>query len=229
MEIEYIAGRKERQQRRREKGPFLKRLAKGVKEVVKNPVKGFLKLNPLLIMGRNSLLTLIKLNFAGLATKMNRIPVGKLTKKWGKLGGNSDNLLKAIKQGRNKALKKSEKKKKGVSGFEFIGCNEFAYLRGGGIGADPITLSAVISSASAILLALKPLFKAKDPAGNIPDFLPGADSVDTIISKGEAEDPEVFSAGVKAAGGAGESEDFSKYLLPIGLVGVGLFLMNKKG
>ena len=226
MEIEYIAGRKERQQRRREKGPFLKRLAKGVKEVVKNPIKGFKKLHPLLVMGRNSLLTLIKLNFAGLATKMDRIPVAKLTKKWGKLGGNSDNLLKAIKQGRNKALKKSEKKKKGVSGFEFIGCNEVAYLRG--IGVAPV-LPPLIASAMAILKALMPLFKAKDPAGNIPDFLPGADSVDTIISQGEAEDPEVFGAGVKAAGGAGESEDFSKYLLPIGLVGVGLFLMNKKG
>jgi len=194
MEIETIAGRKSRRKRRRERrarrkarrarrGGFFKRLGKGIAKVAKKGWKGFKKLNPVLVFGRNAFLTLVKLNFNGLATKLDRAMKdkkanGKLRKLWGKrLAGKISVLERAIRQGRRKAIRK------GINGLEYVP---------GPLPMGEPTLAATLAAAGPILAAIAVILKELKAKGVDLDKLPGAEKIGELADKAKQAMPDLF-------------------------------------
>ncbi len=104
---------------------------------------------------RNAYLLLVKLNVRGTAHKLNLLlnkPGGpdKLKKVWvKKLGGEFDNLVKNIDQGKKKKpLLGESKKTKGLKG-----------MYGMGEVATGVTLATILASASGAIAAIAPLLK----------------------------------------------------------------------
>lgn len=102
-----MTGRKERRRRRKErrakrraegKGIFRK-IGKALKKGVQFVFHGAAKLNPVLVGARAAVLSLVKRNAGGLATRFQKIGVERARKKWEHLGGSFKHLQSAVRKG----------------------------------------------------------------------------------------------------------------------------------
>lgn len=95
------ARRKRRRKRRRK---FFKKIGRGIQKVVKTGFKGLAKFNPVLAAARLAMLTLVKSNARGIATKMHKANQKTVEKVWRTAGGKWNTLRKAIRKGRSKGI-----------------------------------------------------------------------------------------------------------------------------
>lgn len=144
----YIGGRKRRQARkqRRQARKARRRARKTGINCRGARVKAFA-----LAVPRNAYLSLVRLNFKKLAVKLAKATSTqegrqKVHATWCKLGGNGAKLQSAI----DKAFAKY-KRKRGQVGF--MDTDELATI------GEPISLTAIIASATPIIVALAPLLK----------------------------------------------------------------------
>lgn len=133
-------------------------------------VRGAKKLG--LSIPRGSFLTLVRLNYRGLASRMNRAKLNEpniynsAISKFVKLGGNKENFTKAIEVGKNKRPLACGKKCKAKKGLNFGGNNDFSqdeldffeqnpdYSYSYGDPATVTVTASIIASASAILVPI---------------------------------------------------------------------------
>ena len=99
---------------------------------------------------RGAFLGLIKLNFGGMASKLKIGLAGKqksaIEKKWKQLGGSANALKKAVDKGKNKKPLLAGKKGKAAA-KKAKGINE------------PVTATALLATAGAVMAAIAPLLK----------------------------------------------------------------------
>lgn len=136
---------------------IVNKAGKGIKTVALAPARG-----PFLV--------LVNVNFRGIARKLDVLRSTKQNKYnefWTKLGGDIDALNKAVDKGKGKKPFLGEKK--GVKGFDLIdntGIGDI-YEDLDGIGVDPVSITAAITAAAAIIGAANKLFK-KEGIGPAP-------------------------------------------------------------
>ena len=154
---------------------------------------GAANLAPPLILARQSFLLLIKANIWGLATLISKkaflVDAATTAKQkapnfwwdaqarwriaWWNLGGDWDEFVSAVNTGKSKkplAIKlapasvKAKLKAQGIGSYTALGSYEQ------GIGAEPVSDTAIITSAAAIVAALKPIIDAL--FNNVKEDLP---------------------------------------------------------
>lgn len=163
---------------------------------------------------RGAFLGLVKLNARGLATKLNALvktPAGtaNLQKKWKQLGGSYAAIQKAIKVGAPK---------KPLLGMKVNGI------------AEPVTLTALLATAGAIIAVIAPLLKniklGKDDEG-----------MDSLLAESRANGGDlttlppadnVSDEQHEKSGGSDTIFGIDKNLLIFGAVGAGVLVLSKK-
>lgn len=158
-----------------------------------------------LAVPRTAFLELVRLNVRGLASKLARAIAkdsAKVESKWKKLGGNFSKFQAAVNAGKTKKPLFGEHKP--VNGI-----------------GDPVTLSAGLASAAAIIAALSPLLKSlggKDGEGD-----PG---VDALVTESGADTHDADVEALDPEGGSGFSAN--PMLLIGGAAVLALILFSKK-
>lgn len=163
---------------------------------------------------RNAFLALVKLNFRGLATRLNHLDTkvqggkGKLDAKWKQLGGSPKALRKAIAIGRTKKPLLGAKAVKGI--------------------AEPVSLAVILTSAAGVAVAIAPLLKnigaGKETSNaDLLADITAAGGDFTLPAKDSLTDEQVEKSG-------GEKNLFGidNKLLIFGAVGLGLVLLGNK-
>jgi hypothetical protein len=206
------ARRQERRQDRRERREDRRAEGKGFFQVAKKVT---------LAPGRGAFLLVLKANFRGLATRLNKIPGDKLAGFWGKLGGDKKKLFAAIKDGKDKK--------------PFLGMGAPDE-----IGVDPVTVAAG-TSAPIIIAAVKFLKDLGIDPGDVLEAVKAIAPNAEPLGQFEAADPETDEAamltkqtptGTSTPGKDGESGTgfkISPVLIVGGLAAVYLLTMKKKG
>lgn len=154
-----------------------------------------MKFNPGSVVIRNSFLGLVKLNFAGIAGKMYQAGIGlknspvraKFVKFWKAVGGNPDSLLKAVKVGVKKPIRKGKLQggKFNYDGFDAFEADTFA----------PAGVGAAIVAATPLLIKALDILKQ---AGVKTDDLESA-----VKNEGDAAAEEMVKQGIKDGGQLG--------------------------
>lgn len=129
---------------------ILKKLRKSIKKIsIKKVFRGLKTVG--LQLPRHSFLSLVALNFRGLAKRLSALPESELRQVWvDKFGGKLSVLQSAINTGKKKKpLFGASKKVKAIKGIGYV-VDEF----GNGIGAAPVAAAAIIAAASPILVAI---------------------------------------------------------------------------
>lgn len=94
------AARKARRAKRRAEGKgIFRKIGKALKKGVQFVFHGAAKLNPVLAGARAAVLSLVKRNAGGLATRFHQMGVEKARKKWEHMGGSFRHLQKAVTKG----------------------------------------------------------------------------------------------------------------------------------
>jgi hypothetical protein len=146
--IEEISGDSSKKERRKEK---IKKIARISKKVA------FATL-------RNSFLTLLRLNFLGLASNLadNEIALKRLIKIWQKLGGNDKILMRIVESGKDRNPLISEKilifLKNAIRKFK---SGELRNSKLSGIYGEPMTLAALITSSIPLIIKVIDLLAVK--------------------------------------------------------------------
>jgi len=204
-------GREERRARRQEKREDRKER----REERRAEGKGFFQVGKKIALApaRGAFLLVVKTNFRGFATRLNKIPGDKLAGFWGKLGGDKNKLFAVIKDGKDK------KPLLGMGAPDEI-------------GVDPVTAAAA-TSAPIIIAAAKFLKDLGIDPGDIlevvkkiaPDAEPLGDFVATDPETDEAAKLTKTTPGATPAGPI----DFkiNPFLIAGGLAAV-YFLTRKK-
>jgi hypothetical protein len=145
---------------------------------------------------RGAFLGLVRLNFRGIASKLNKLNTKnpkRLREFWLKLGGDPDKLKSAFNAG---AAKKPLFGSKGVGAWD---SNDFI----GDFIGEPVTAATLIAAAGGILVAIQKLFKSEGKEFSDDDLAPkDAMALDPTGEGFEAADPETKEAeeyGKKAA------------------------------
>jgi hypothetical protein len=205
-------GREERRARRQERREDRRER----REERRADGKGFFQVGKKIALapGRGAFLLVVKSNFRGFATRLNKIPGDKLAGFWGKLGGDKNKLFAAINDGKDK------KPLLGMGAPDEI-------------GVDPVTAAAA-TSAPIIIAAVKFLKDLGIEPGDILEVVkkiaPGAEPLGDFV----ATDPETAEAAnlTKTTPGATPAGpiDFkiNPFLIAGGLAAV-YFLTRKKG
>jgi hypothetical protein len=204
----------ERQQRRTERKEKRKDKPSRVKKV-------------LLAIPRNAFLGLIRLNFRGLATRLNnqnKKDPAKVKAMWLRLGGNPERLLEPLRKG---ALKKR------LLGVDAFNAMDFEYTING--VSEPATAAALLASAAPIIAVVSKFLKnQQEPEAsgeNLDDIQPApGEEIDTATAASDPETPEAKAAQPTAASSGGGDFSFSPttgLLIGGGLLAA-FFLFKKK-
>lgn len=197
------AARKEKRQDRREARQEKRGGAKGVQRIALAP-------------GRAAFLSLVLLNFRGLATKLSKAVAKnpeRLKKFWNKLGGDFNKLKKAIDNG------KTKKRILGLDEYEIVGIGSAA---------------ALAATAAPIIIAVVKFLKGEgvEEDGDSKSLL--ETGLDALSKSGQKELPnnlaelDVADAESGSGGGGGGFLSDPKNLLLIGGAGLALILLTKK-
>ena len=93
------ARKKRREERRKAGKGIFRKIGKAIKKGAKFIFRGAAKLNPVLVGARAAVLSLIKKNAGGLATKFKAMGAERARNKWENLGGSWRSLQRAVERG----------------------------------------------------------------------------------------------------------------------------------
>lgn len=160
------------------------------KKIASSAWKVFAKTNPLLILGRNSFLLLVKINMFGFASKLNAVLTGtsnrelagrlELSKKWAGLGGDIDKLKDAVANGAKR--KPIAGKVSRTSSFGGLQSYEWEIEQGPEPQSnfvDPATAS-IIGSAAMVIAVILPILARSGHKAEMDE-----ESIDNIFEMSE--------------------------------------------
>ncbi len=209
-----IYGKKKKKGFLRKIGKSLKKVGKAVKKL--KPGQALKKIS--LAPGRRAYRTLVSINFGGLAKKLKRAndrDKAALQKKWKKIGGDYNALMKSVKKGYNHWAKKHKKQAMaGLYGVDLPILTKEAYAMGyvddNTIGAAPLALPAILAAAAPIIAALVPILKKHDDPKDAADGAAGGETpAEKILSfaKDAVETYNTATGSGYGPGGGGASYD----------------------